>query len=71
MTEGEKEQTKLTANYFNGAAIAILAIGGLAPVVALTSTKPLLPVLLVSVICILFSFGIHLLARGLLRELDK
>jgi hypothetical protein len=71
MTEGEKEQTKLTANYVNGTAIAILAVGGLAPLVTLTPTKPLLPVVIVSVICVLFSLVLHLQARHLLKELDK
>ena len=34
------EQTKLSATYLNGLAIAIFAVGGLAPVVALVTGSP-------------------------------
>jgi hypothetical protein len=66
------ERTKLTATYFNGAAISIFAIGGFAPVVAgfghgletLTISSGL-----TSIVCISTSIVLHFLARRVLRGL--
>ncbi|WP_244481265.1 MULTISPECIES: amino acid transporter [unclassified Rhizobium] len=66
------ERTKLTATYFNGAAISIFAIGGFAPVAAgfgsglqtITISSSL-----TSVVCVSTSIILHLLARRVLKGL--
>ncbi|WP_082487694.1 MULTISPECIES: hypothetical protein [unclassified Methylobacterium] len=68
------ERAKLTATYVNGVAIAVLAVGGLAPLFsqrgagAAAPDRPwLTPVL--SLLCICVSGALHWAARGFLREL--
>jgi hypothetical protein len=69
------EQAKLTATYFNGLAIALFAVGGLAP---MFSTGYAFPpggihfglVGAISGFCFTASIVIHFLARGLLKELS-
>ncbi|RZK81405.1 MAG: amino acid transporter protein [Methylobacterium sp.] len=68
------ERAKLTATYVNGVAIAVLAVGGLAPLFsqrAASAAPPdqpwLTPVL--SLLCICVSGALHWAARGYLREL--
>ncbi len=67
------ERTKLTATYVNGLAIALFAIGGLAPVFSSlytgAATGPTLFLMLVSVICFLVSAALHYLARRILTAL--
>ena len=67
------EQTKLRATYLNGLAIAVFAVGGLAPVFsyAFGSIADQTPwvVLVVSVICIAGSAALHMIALNVLREL--
>jgi hypothetical protein len=65
------ERTKLTATYFNGVAIAVLVVGGLAPVIgAATSQTPLWPTVIPSsVICLFTSAILHFVARRLLKGL--
>lgn len=68
----ENEQTKLTATYLNGVAIAIFAIGALAPIISL-SDRGLqgwtLGQTAVILICLIISLILHLGARRSLREL--
>ncbi|WP_428031451.1 amino acid transporter [Ancylobacter sp.] len=47
------ERTKLSATYLNGIAIAVMAVGGLAPVVSVLNggAAPALGIAAVSVIC--------------------
>ena len=66
MSEREKavrnERIKLTATFFNGAAIATLAIGGIAPLVSFASgvsNASFLAVFLISVLCVIVSGGTH------------
>ena len=68
----QNEQVKLTATYVNGVAIAMFAVGGLAPIVALfsgsISITPLVATLL-STICVAISAALHAFARRHLRRL--
>lgn len=61
------ERAKLTATYVNGVAIAVLAVGGLAPVFAQPHTT--LGIVLSSAFCVLVSAILHWVARGYLQEL--
>lgn len=67
------EQTKLTATYLNGLAIALFAVGGLAPAFSYTfgsiAGQPLWAVAVVAVICLVVSATLHLIARRILRDL--
>lgn len=58
------ERTKLTATFLNGLAVAIIAIGGFAPFVngAWGWTK--------GGICLAAGYGLHLLARAVLKGLQ-
>ncbi|MCR9122525.1 MAG: amino acid transporter [Phyllobacteriaceae bacterium] len=60
------ERIKLTANYLNGTAIAILAIGGFAPVVSYatnTRSDPVEIIATVSVGCLITSSFLHYIVR--------
>lgn len=65
------ERIKLGATYLNGIAIALFAVGGLAPLLSgfygNVEPGPLLPV--VSGICILASVALHFYARRSLKGL--
>ncbi|CAA2107714.1 hypothetical protein MBUL_04299 [Methylobacterium bullatum] len=68
------ERAKLTATYVNGVAIAVLAVGGLAPLFAqraIAAGPPGQPWLtrVLSLLCICVSGVLHWAARGFLREL--
>lgn len=66
------ERWKLTATYLNGMAIAILAVGGLAPLVSYASASSSIgPVALagLGVGCLVASAGLHLMARKVLERL--
>ena len=65
------ERTKLSATYLNGVAIAVMAVGGLGPVVSVLNggAAPVLGIAAVSVICLLGSIALHFLARRLLGSL--
>lgn len=65
------ERLKLTATYVNGVAIALIAVGGFAPVVTVlvNQAAPSATVLLLAVICQGLSVVLHLIARRVLREL--
>jgi hypothetical protein len=67
------EQTKLTATYLNGLAIAIIAIGGIAPVFSYAlGSMPGLPAWVLATaafICLIVSGILHLVARRILKRL--
>jgi hypothetical protein len=66
------EQRKLSATYFNGAALAVLGVGAFTPVVSFAqSAQPTLAASIVVVCCILTSAGLHWLARYLLKGLEE
>ena len=68
------EQAKLTATYLNGVAIAIAAVGGVAPWVAFlvqATGQGLVPVVMSSVVCSGLSLGLHFLARKVLSRLRE
>lgn len=69
------EQVKLTATYSNGLAIALFAVGGLAPVFSAFYSSTPAPVHLgliaaSSGVCFFGSIAIHFLARAGLKELS-
>lgn len=66
------ERTKLTATYVNGAAIAVLAIGGLAPLFSVfgsTLAQSLWIVTIQLAACLVISAVLHLIARWFLGRL--
>jgi hypothetical protein len=66
------ERTKLTATYLNGLAIALFAVGGLAPVFSHsfgTESRPLWTLVAAAVICLVVSAALHLWARRILKGL--
>ena len=65
------EQTKLTATYLNGVAIALFAVGAIAPVVSVLNgaAGSGIGVALMALICITVSAVLHFLARIFLRRL--
>lgn len=69
------ERAKLSANYLNGLAIAVAAVGGLAPLVSYeygaAGVRPLWIVALVAFICLAASAVLHFTARRLLRGLAE
>ena len=68
------EKVKLTATYLNGLAIAVFAVGGLAPIVAIvsgtTQSVTATSVVILTSICVCLSAGLHLGARRTLRKLE-
>ncbi len=74
MSVVENEQVKLTATYLNGLAIAIFAVGGLAPLVSIVSgtahPSALLPIAALTTVCVLLSGALHLIAKRHLRQLQ-
>lgn len=69
----ENERTKLTASYLNGLAIAIFAVGGLAPFFSYlyvpNGAKPTWLIALLGSVCIVISGALHLIARSRLGAL--
>ena len=69
----DNERIKLTATYLNGLAIAIFAVGGLAPVVAIVSgtaqSGTASGISVLTTVCVAVSVGLHLAARLILRGL--
>lgn len=64
------ETNKLAATYVNGVAIAVLAVGGLAPMFAQSGSMPSdwrVPV--TAILCLCVSGGLHWAARGFLKDL--
>ena len=67
------ERTKITATYLNGIAIAIFAIGSLAPIVGAANAQASIGgTLMISAgICASASVVIHLFSRRLLKGLQE
>jgi Na+/melibiose symporter-like transporter len=68
------ERAKLLATYFNGLAIAVMAIGGFAPLVSFPFSgddRPFWVTMLIVSICIAVSTTLHLLARRVLAGLKE
>lgn len=68
------ERMKLTANYLNGIALAVLGVGAFAPLVAFLygTSNMTLPAWVVPagfVICVFTSFGLHWAARHILGRM--
>lgn len=67
------EQFKLTATYLDGVAIATVAVGALAPVVALVSgsilSTPPAVIMALTAVCLVVSVVLHVVARRYLRGL--
>jgi hypothetical protein len=65
------ERTKLSATYLNGVAIAVMAVGGVGPIVSVLNggAAPALGIAAISVICLTGSIALHFLARRLLGSL--
>lgn len=66
------EQTKLLATYLNGIAVAVFAVGSLAPAFSGIYGNSGLSWLLAitSMLCIFVSGTLHLIARRVLRRLE-
>lgn len=65
------EQLKLTATYFNGVAVALAAVGGIAPVIAFVQDLAAARVVaIVGAACWAMSAGLHFAARKLLTKLE-
>jgi hypothetical protein len=74
MSKITDEQHKLTANYLNSFAVAIAAVGGLAPPISRLSPGGTISdglLIAVVVISLAISLSVHLTARRLLRRLDS
>ena len=67
------ERTKLTATYLNGVAIALFAVGSLAPIFSYafspSSAQPLWLVASAAAICLGASVALHWAARRILKGL--
>lgn len=66
------EQTKLTATFLNGMALAIFAVGGLGPMVtaAYGERGPSFFLLAMALYCLAAAFALHFMARRILRRLE-
>lgn len=66
------EQTKLTATFLNGIAIAVFAVGGLAPVFSSLYGDQGVPTFLLAVsgVCFFTALALHYGARLVLRSLE-
>ena len=70
----ENEQAKLTATYLNGIAIAVAAVGGIAPGITFLvqdSGPGPARVTVISLICLSVSGALHYAARHVLRRLKE
>lgn len=67
------EQTRLTATYVNGLAMAIFGIGCFTPLVGIPLSAGLLPSLIIVLVlgCMSASVGLHLLAKLILGGLEE
>ncbi len=68
------ERAKLSATYLNGLAIAVMAIGGFAPLVSFPFSgdgRTLLTTVMVVAICMVISTALHLIARQVLAGLKE
>jgi hypothetical protein len=70
------EQAKLTATYVNGLAIAVFAVGGLAPLFSILysdrpAATPFWSVVAISLVCFVASGGLHYTARRFLKGMRE
>lgn len=67
------ERIKLRAAYLNGLAIAVFAIGSLAPIVGAVAalTIPGSAIVLIGLVCFSLSYGLHLSAMKALGALQR
>lgn len=73
MTPDEIEKAKLSANYLNGLAVAVFAVGVLAPVLSVLNGGVSLSLLVLAVegaICLAVSVLLHSAGRRVLRKLS-
>lgn len=72
MTEGEKEQLKLRAAYFNGLAIAVAAVGGVAIAAAIYTRPESVSIagLIMLFLAPAISGALHMHAYQSLRKID-
>jgi hypothetical protein len=66
----ENERAKLTATYLNGIAIALMALGGIAPWIGFVlqpASQNLFLIGLSSAVCFVLSLTLHIVGRGTLR----
>ena len=65
------EQAKLTANYLNGVAIAVFAVGSLGSLIPALATdgSPTVFSVTISGVCFVLSLALHLIARRVLQRL--
>ncbi len=68
------ERIKLLATYLNGLAIAVFAVGALAPIFSnlygSSSGGQSRPVIAVAMICVVLSAALHFIASLILRRLE-
>ena len=73
MSAIHNKQTKLSATYLNGLAIALFAVGGIAPLFSYAlgsmAGQTLLTVAVWAAICLVVSLILHLTARIVLRNI--
>jgi hypothetical protein len=70
----ENERAKLAATYFNGLAIALATVGGIAPWIAFLvqgSDPGAVRLVAISILCISLSVGLHYLGRRALKRLRE
>jgi hypothetical protein len=70
----ENEQAKLAATYFNDIAIALAALGSIAPWIAFLvqgSDPGAAKLVAISILCISLSIGLHYLGRKALKRLRE
>jgi hypothetical protein len=70
------EQAKLTATYVNGLAIAVFAVGGLAPLFSVLYSDrpapiPFWSLIGISLVCFAASGGLHYAARRFLKGMRE
>ena len=73
VTKTREEQIKLQAGYLNGLAVALAAIGGIAPLVAavLRTDAAGWRSMALALICLAMSYVLHRVARRTLKGLDE
>jgi ABC-type multidrug transport system permease subunit len=71
LTTVHNERTKLTATYLNGVAIAVIAVGGLAPIFSAFYNGQFVSLLLPvgAFVCFVLSYTLHFGAKWVLRGL--
>jgi hypothetical protein len=67
------ERTKITATYLNGLAVAIFAIGSLAPIVSAANAQASIgwQLAISATICAFASIVLHLFSRRILKGLQE